>query len=186
MAKTKGTGLVALKAFVRERFGEAGWQRLLEAIEPTDRAAVEMPVSISWYDLETAQRAVRALVKVLGDGNPQLAVEFGRHEAEHDLTSVQRFFLKMANPAYALEKAGQYWRRFADWGEWRVERLGSGGARATLKGCPHPEVYYCAELTGYLARMWELVGARDPHVRHTHCRNRGDQDCTWEGTWKSG
>ena len=184
MAKIKGSFFTALKAFIQDRFSQDGWSRFVEAMPEKERIQFEMPVSGKWYDLELAHASLRALVEVLGDGSEELAADFGRFDAERDLTGVQRFFLRMANPAYTIEKAGEYWNRFCDFGEWKIERRGKSEAAATLSGVPLVEKLYCRQLGVYLVRMFELVGAKDIQVEHTSCLARGDQVCTWVGSWK--
>lgn len=189
MAKTRGTVLVALKDFVRAQFGEDGWDRLLDALDDADRLLVELPTSISWYDIELVCRALGALDQVLGKNDRSLVEQFGRFEAERDLTTIQRVFLRMASPAWVVEKVGQYWRRFADFGEWNIQRERvdgekAVGVKAVLTGVPRPDRCYCAELSGYFARCLELVGAKDVTVRHPECRAKGDARCAFVGRWR--
>jgi predicted hydrocarbon binding protein len=183
MAKNKGTVLVALKAFIRERFGEEAWLVFLDSLDQDDRLEVELPLSIRWYDLVLMQRVFRKVDELLGDNDCSLIELFGRYEAERDLRTVHRMFLKMANPAYTLEKAGQYWRRFCDFGEWHIVRNGKKGATARFVGCPIVDALYCAELQGYFTRILELVGAKNVSVSHDECRANGDANCLFVGTW---
>ena len=190
MAKTRGTVLVALKDFVREQFGDDGWERLLDTLDDADRLQVELPTSISWYDIELVFRALGALDEVLGAGDLGVVERFGRFEAERDLTTIQRVFLRMASPAWVVEKVGQYWRRFADFGEWDIQREAVDGNKAfgvtaVLMGVPRPDRCYCAELTGYFARCLELVGAKDVSVTHPECRAKGDPRCAFVGRWRA-
>jgi len=49
---------------------------------------------------------------------------------------------------------------------------------------PFKDELFCRELEGYLARMFELAGAKDMKVIHSECRSRGDTRCIFEGTWQ--
>jgi len=182
MAKTKGTGFVALKSFITRQFGYDDWRRFLSLLEPADRKKVEMPSAKEWYDLETWFRVLHVLSDNFGDDQRKVVLDFGRHEADRDLTSIQRLFLRLANPAFVLEKAGEYWRNFCDFGEWRIERV-ENGARAELADVPILDELYCTELLGYLGRMMELVGAKNLQTEHIQCRARGDDKCIFTGSW---
>jgi predicted hydrocarbon binding protein len=183
MANTKGTGFVALKSFVTRRFGYEGWKLYLGRVEPRERNDIEMPSAQAWYDLGIWIRSLHVLKDVFGEEVPRVVYEFGRHEADRDLNTLQRLFLRMANPAYVIEKATEYWRKFCDFGRWQVERKGSNSATATLTGVPVADDLYCLEMTGYIYRLFELVGAKNVHVEHAHCRSRGDDNCVWNGSW---
>jgi predicted hydrocarbon binding protein len=182
MARTKGTCFVALKSFITRRFGYDDWRRYLSLLEPKDRRLAEMPSAKEWYDLEAWFRALHVLADNFGDSPKEVVLEFGRHEAERDLSGIQRLFLRLANPAFVLEKAGEYWKNFCDFGEWKIERV-ENGARAELAGVPLLDELYCTELLGYLGRMMELVGAKNVKAEHSQCRARGDEKCIFVGSW---
>ena len=184
MAQSKGIVLVTFKHFVHKRFGEAGWNTLLEALSAADQTELKLAVTIGWYDFFLRVRAVSTMDRVLGQGDGQLIRDWGHFGAESDLTTVQRAFLRLANPAYLIEKAGTYWRRFYDWGEWTVIRDNPCAATGTLAGSPVRDEIYCTELTAYLARMLELAGAKGVEVQHPQCHGRGNPLCVFVATWR--
>ncbi len=183
MPHTKGSYFVHMKAFVLERYGEEGWRHLLAALPEDERRAVDTALSISWISMRTRIKTTRLFLQVLAHGEHEVLRAFGRFEAERDLSSTQRFFLRMANPGYAIEKAGQYWNRFYDWGELVVERPSKQYVIATVRGSVVDDEVYCIQWMAYLLRVFELVGAKDVQVKHTHCKMRGDPHCVFEGSW---
>ena len=184
MARTKGTVFVALKSFVTRMYGYDAWKQYLAQLEVSDRRQIEMPSAKEWYDLGVMLRSLQILDVVFGKDSGDVVYDFGRHEADRDLNTLQRVFLRMANPAFVIEKATEYWRNFCDFGEWRVERNGKKTATAILLGVPVTDPVYCRELSGYLQRLFELVGAKNVHSEHTRCRSRGDAQCEWVGKWE--
>jgi len=184
MPNGKGTYFAALRAFVRERFGDEGLERYLSVLEKEDRDTVATAVSIDWVDMGIRLRATRELEMTFGKGDDSLLSEFGRFEAQRDLSTTQRVFLRLANPGYAIQKAGQYWRRFYDWGELSVERQSKTQVVATLKNSVVADAHYCTQFMAYLTRVFELVGAKDVVVKHTKCRARGHSNCVYDGSWR--
>lgn len=183
MPQTRGTVFVTLRAFIGDRYGEREREMFIQALPPEDRAVFEVATSTGWYDFQGRLRALHALDRVLGAGDGLLVRDFGRFGAERDLSTVQRMFLRLANPAYVLEKSTDYWSRFYDFGRWEVARR-PGGARAVLRDNPTPDPLFCHELGGYIHRMFELVGARQVTLAHSYCVGRGDAECCFEGGWK--
>lgn len=179
--QAKGTNLLLIEAFVRQRFGSNGWERVLAALSELDRATLGEVVAVGWYDFELQLRLLRAADGVLGDGS--LATEFGRFEAEEDLTKIHRLFLRLASPAFVLEKSGEYWNRFYSAGHWDVSRQGERAATAVLCDVDPADELFCRYLTAYVTRMFELIGARSPAVVHTECRGRGEPRCVFRGSW---
>ena len=183
MPHSKGSYFVHMKAFVLEGYGEEGWQQLLAALPEGERHTVDAALSISWVEMRTRIRVTRLLLEVLAAGDREVLRAFGRFEADRDLSTTQRFFLRMANPGYAIQKAGQYWRRFYDWGDLVVERRGNNYVIATVRESVVDDEVYCIQWMAYLLRVFELVGAKNIKVQHTHCKMRGDPHCVFEGTW---
>ena len=126
MALTKGVGFVNVRAFVTERYGTPAWRQLLEALAPADRELWVGLVPVGWYDLGAYARLIRAVDRLQGGGDLALVRDLGRFEAERDLTTIQRFFLKLVRPSMAIEQTGKY-GRVHDSGQWEIERRGDRG-----------------------------------------------------------
>jgi hypothetical protein len=184
--KTKGIGFVSIREFVLERYGLDGWTDLLAELSAEDRAEIQAIVTMGWYSLPLYARALRALDKVRGAGDLQLVFQLGKYQAERDLTTVHRAFLRIANPSFIVEQSAEYWGRFHDSGKWTVERLGPSRVRAYLDGWAHVDAALCRELTGYTLKAFELVGARNPRLDHAQCRARGAARCVFLGSWGEG
>ena len=183
-AKTKGVGFVNVKSFVTERFGAQAWDAVLERLAPEDRDELSLVVSVGWYSLALYARLIRALDEVHGYGDLSLVVQLGRYEAEHDLATWHRIFLRFANPAFMVEKTGEYWKRFHDTGEWKIAREPNGVA-GVLEGWGCVDHALCRELVGYMSRLLELVGTKNVIFEHPTCRARNDAQCLFRARWGS-
>jgi predicted hydrocarbon binding protein len=181
-AKTKGIGFTNVKSFTVGRFGEPGWTAVLEKLGPKDRDELQAVIPVGWYSLELYARLIRAVDQVHGRGDLGMMKELGRYEAEHDLTTIQRAFLRLFNPAFAVEKTGEYWKRFHDTGTWHVTR-DPHGLSAVLDGWGVVDTALCREVVAYLTRFLELVGAKNVAVEHPKCRGRADPQCLFKARW---
>jgi hypothetical protein len=182
IAKTKGVGFANVKAFVEDRFGPEGWPKVTERLSPEDRDELTSVLSVGWYPVDLYARLIHALDEVHGYGDLSLIVQLGRYEAERDLTTIHRFFLKFTNPAFIVEKTADYWKRFHDTGQWKVVREGDM-VIGTLENWGIVDAAMCRELVGYLGRVLELVGAKNVLMEHPRCRGRGDPACYFQGRW---
>lgn len=180
----KGSNMHHMRTFVLREHGADGWERVLGALAPDEAAAVRAVLPVAWYPLATQHLLLRTIDRTLGAGDGELARVIGRYEADQDLTIVHRLFLRMANPAFVLEKAGDYWSRFYEAGTWTVTR-GDGGtsARGELREVEPTDELFCLYLEAYVMRMFELVGAKEVRGSHSRCRCRGAEACVFEGRW---
>lgn len=180
---TKGVGFVNVRAFVYERFGESGWQKVVGAMQPEDRTLLEGLVPVGWYELAAYARLIRAVDRQLGGDDLRLVEKLGRYEATRDLTTIHRLFMRAANPGLILAKTTELWRRFHDSGRWTVVREGKS-ATGTLEGWGVVDAALCAELTGYIQGIIEVGTGRDVKVLHTQCRALGHSACVFAGQWR--
>ncbi len=181
--RTKGINLLNAKKFVLTRYGEPSWAAVLATLAEEEAAIIDDALVVGWYDMALLPRLFRAIEETEGESDRRIFEHLGTYSAERDLTTTNRLFLRMANPAYVLEKAGEYWHRFHDVGRWTVTRTATGGAKATLEDFI-VDAPFCRMLTAYIRRMFELVGAKAVHVEHRRCRARGDTACVFEGSWR--
>jgi hypothetical protein len=183
-AKVKGGGMLNARDFARLFHGEGAWDRVLAALTPAQRETIAGVISVGWYEIRLSDAVNRAMVDVLGGGDMDVIRALGRYSAEQDLTRVHRLFLRLANPAYVIERLTEFWARFQDSGKWTVVRETPTRARATLEGWGAEEVASCERLGAYTQRLFELVGAKDVRLEHPRCRMRGDEACVFLGEWR--
>jgi hypothetical protein len=184
-AQSKGIGLVNARSFAIKRFGPDGWQRTLASLSLEDRDVLAGVVSVGWYPLELHARVTRAIDEVHGVGDLALAAQLGRFQADTDLTTVHRVFLKLISPNFAVEKLTELWPRYHDSGRWVVARRGDDQMLGQLHefggGFVDPAI--CRTVVGYITRCVELVGAKNVLVDHTECRAHGDGHCGYHIRW---
>ena len=181
--KTKGVGFSNVKSFTVERYGQDGWEKVLARLTKDEREELASIVAVGWYSLPFYAKLIRVVDQVHGYGDLGLLIQLGRFEAEKDLTTLHRMLLRLASPAFAVEKTAEYWRRFHDTGTWTMSREGDTGLRGVLEGWGCVDLALCRELQGYLMRTLELVGAKNVTCEHVRCRAKGDPACIFVGKW---
>jgi hypothetical protein len=183
VTQVKGSNIYLVRCFA-EKQGPAAWADVRARLSEAERAQVESVIASGWYPLTLQHRVFQALEAALSDSRDDVMDTFATFVAEHDLTRVHRLFLRLRNPAYALEKSAEYWSRFYDAGNWSVVRPSSYQARGELSGITETAPVFCRFLTAYITRMFQLAGATSGKCRHTRCACRGDKSCVFEGYWR--
>ena len=188
MARVKGGVILNGRDFAVGTAGAEAWERVVARLGPDDREALAAMVRVGWYDIGIYDRVNRALAEGLAEelsSSPLgVAIAMGRYAAEHDLKTTHRLFLRMANPAYVMERSAGFWGRFQDSGTWTVERESPTRVRATLRDWGSEDELTCIRLTAYMERLFQLVGARNGSLQRLACRARGDAACLFTGRWE--
>jgi hypothetical protein len=179
----KGRMILNARDFVLGREGTDGWRRVLDVLSPEDRDALAAMVPVGWYEMTVNDHVNRAIVETVGGGQMEVMDALGRYSAGEDLKTIHRLFLRMANPAFVLERLTEFWGRYQDSGVWTVHRAAHNRVKATLEGWGSEDEATCVRLCSYTRRLFELVGAKDPFVARRSCRARGDAACVFEGGW---
>jgi hypothetical protein len=183
MANVKGSVILNGRDYVRASAGDEAWARVQAHVANEDRQTLAAVIPVGWYDIGLYERTNRAIVDVLGGAPEEVMVAAGRFAAEHDLKTTHRLFLRLANPAYVIERSAGFWRRFQDSGTWSVVREPPDGVRATLTGWGAKDELICIRLGAYMFRLFQLVGARNGTLRRLACACRGDPACVFAATW---
>jgi hypothetical protein len=183
LPKAKGTNLLHMRSYVERTYGAEGWERVLAALAEPDRAVMRALTPTGWFDLGAQHRLLRCIDDTLGKSDGALVPEIGRYEADQDLSTVHRLFVRFTSPAYVLEKSGEYWRRFYDTGNWKIERGDGKSATGWLLDFPPTDDEFCRYLVAYMLRMFQLAGARTGNIEHPECRARGGHACVFVGRW---
>jgi hypothetical protein len=184
MARIKGTNLSHLRDFVAKELGNEALARLTASLPSASRDAFASFAATGWYPAQVFVDVLCAIDRTLGKGDGALLRTSGAHAAEYDITRIHRLLFRFANPGFVLEKSTDIWGRFFDSGVWTIRRPTPTSADAVLVGWSIVDATVCEYLCAYLARMFEIVGARDPEVRHPECRARGAPHCRFAGSWR--
>jgi len=183
-AKTVGTGFLNIKKYADDRLPPGTWEKTLASMSEEDRLVIKSAIAIGWYDLQLFLRLIIAIDALAGTGDYEVGAAIGRYSAENDVGGFLRFVLRLANPAFVVERGVKIWNRFQDSGSPVFERLASNHVRWVLTdwGVAHPAT--CINLGGYLKRLAELVGARNVVYRHAECCASGAAHCIFEFSWE--
>lgn len=170
-----GVKIFNRRDFVRERFGAAAWEAVLTRLSEADRQQLASANPGAWYDVHLVERMHQALADELRADDP-LLIELGRFDADRELSTVYRWFLRLIRPTFAIRHMNLYWRRSHDTGTWRSWQNGTE-VSAELRDWAVVNRAWCTTLMGYLGRTLELFGGKVGPLEHTECRAEGHPAC---------
>ena len=178
---TYTTSFQSTRQFVVEQHGDAGWQKLRDAIR--EQHQIVLPESFAtggwlptiWFT--TALNVGRDLF-----GPRDFHEKFGWAAAEYEMSWMHRIALRFTTPLWMLEHGTAYWRRAHTTGRWEVEGR-KGWVRGTLHDFGVVDAGYCDSLRAWILRTCLMTGASRTFVAERTCRARGGDVCVFEGTW---
>ncbi len=181
--KVKGNIIKARIGFVKERFGEAGWQKVLASLPETDRTAINAVLNVAWYDFALGERLDRAIVSALGGGDTRIFEEIGRASARENLRGVHSNFLQPADPLKFLEKTGMIYKFYYDIGHRTWEQTGPTSGYLTTFDSETFSMADCATVVGWHKEALAMLGAKNVVIVEETCRARGGTVCRYKVSW---
>ena len=181
--KIKGNIIKSRIAFVKERFGEAAWEKVLAALPEDDRRQLMVPTNVGWYEFELGDRLDKAIVAVLGNGDTQIFREMGRASARENLGGVHSSFLNPRDPMKFMAKAPVIYRFYYATGERKWESTGPSSGLLTTSGSDTFSTADCATVMGWYEEALSMLGAQDIAVVEETCCARGGDACRYRVTW---
>ena len=96
----KGAPMIADVAFIRQRYGEEGFEQVLAKMPPEFAEEYRSKLLASaWYTMEFRLAILYAIDSLYANGDMVFFWEMGRNQAEHNLRNYYKAFMKLIGPA---------------------------------------------------------------------------------------
>ena len=182
--KVKGDILKARVAFVKERFGQVSWEKVLASLPQGDQDLLRASVvDVGWYDFEIGERLDKAIVNVVGGRNTRVSEEMGRASAHENLTTVHSSFLEPRDPQKFMAKAPMIYRLYYDTGHCTWEPTGPTSGVLTTFDSETFSAPDCATVIGWHKEALAMLGTKNVAMAEETCRARGGEFCRYRLSW---
>lgn len=182
--RVKGTILLARRAFVVQRFGEEGWERVLQALPAEEGESLKHRLSpVGWYPFSLSQALDAAVVKVLGKGSSTVFEQMGASSARDNLATVHKDLLVVGDPQAFMKRAPIVYKFYYDKGHRTWEPTGPNSGILTTVDAETFSAVDCLTVVGWYREALTLCGAKDISIREPQCRAKGAPHCRYEFSW---
>lgn len=177
----KGASVSARIDFVKRRFGEDTWQKVLTHLHEEDQKALTGNIIVlSFYPLELNARLDEAIAKATDPNNPiRVYRALGRASADANLTSVHKTFILGDNPHRVLKRYPSVRKIYYSDGSGQYEKIGEKEGYLQLKDSSFT-LEDDESTAGYFERGIELMGGKNVKVDVT----RKPRSCEYNFTWE--
>jgi hypothetical protein len=184
VALVRGRSLVPLRAFVKETFGDHGWNRLLHELPPKSREVLDgLILPESWYDRAIDRDAVEMLFKLWRAEVPDLGRRLGSRVAKHHARFYLRPIFMIGGPMLVVRRTAAIYRDYYKGGSMSVIEQRDSGARLAIEDDMTHE-WFCTEtLPAFITELFALGGRRIVRLEQDVCRFRGAEHCELELEW---
>ncbi len=157
--RSKGLGIVSLVSFVRERFGEDALAHVLEGLVDDPALFLDSLEPFRWYPFESFAQLFEAVVKELGDGDPNFAREIGAYIGRFHYKLLPGDFIRTPDPHLAAT-LNRFWLLYHDQG--RVAVIEDGEDLILRVVCPAKiTISYMHGIAGWIENIMNAWGMRN-------------------------
>lgn len=183
--KVKGSAVTTLPLFVREKFGEDGFQNWIDAISPEARAAYKQVIlTTEWFPLkQILSEPTKKICDLFYGGNLKGAWESGRFSAEQGLKGVYKVFIKLGSVAFITKKASTILPTYYEPSEMKVIDLQDKNAIVHITRFDDADETIDHRIGGWMEKALELSGCKMVKVSITKSLAKGDPFTEFQISW---
>lgn len=185
MSLVKGSAVTSRIRYVRERYGEAAYRRLRDALSAENRELLDARVMPhAWVPYGLFIEVNVEADRMFGKGDLALCFEMAKYGAEVNLPTLYRIFYRLNTPQFIFKKAARLWEVHYSSGRLVPGDEGPTSVVIRIEGFESPHPAHCLSVLGWAVRSVELSGAAVTSYAEERCRTRGDDACEMRVTWR--
>lgn len=184
--KVKGSAVATLPLFVKQKFGEDGFQKWLASLSPEAQDVFKNNVlTVGWFPLkQILSEPTKKICDLFYNGNIQGAWESGRFSAEQGLKGVYKVFIKLGSAAFITKKASTILPTYYDPSEMKVADLQSNNAVIQITKFEEPSDIVDNRIGGWMEKALELSGYKTVNISITKSLAKGAPFTEFQVSWK--
>jgi len=184
MAKVKGGKISSKLAFVKEAYGEAMVEKVLDSMDTAEKSSLKIVLDSGWYPIDLYDRLLLTICDVAAEGDESVYARIGRHSAEKAFTSTYKAF-RGKNPGDLVQKMSSMHSMRNDPAEMKVIDQSENHCTVRINQ-PKSTVTLCKVARAFYIRAIELCDGRGVRVLEPSCSGRGDAYCEFKIDWETG
>ena len=183
--QVKGTALIFLPTFMKDKFGAAKYEEWKAALPPKSQAIYNKQILASaWYPLEDAFNVpLSKICEMFYNNDPKAVWNIGRYSADFGLKGVYKILIRLGSPEALAKRAGSVMEKYYQ--PSKIECLKAEKHHAIVRVTKFPSWNNHIEyrIGGYMERAIELSGGKTPKVQVTASMNRGQSYTEYDIKW---
>ncbi len=183
--QVRGSVLHARKTFVMEHFGPEAWNKVIQSL-PSESGEVYKGIIISagWYPFKVGEDLDKAIVEILGKGDPAIFETIGVQSARDNLSGAHQSFISKGKPHEFLAQANTIYKFYYDTGRRTYEKSGPTSGVMTTYDAETFSVPDCMTVIGWYKEGLRMCGAKNVEMVEETCRAKGGQFCRYRIQWE--
>lgn len=185
-ATVKGLIINGTIRFLKETYGEAGFQKFLDKTPEEDRKVwtEQQILAVSWVPAVIYKNAYETIESIWGNGDGKTFEKVAGIVAFYDLSTTMKFFMKIGSPGFVAQRFPSVWKKYFSAGVARILHITGNEMEIVLEGAEGYGLAGCAGTLGWTRAALEFAGAKNLKLTQKQCLRNGDSRCHYVYLWE--
>ncbi len=161
MSRVSGLSLRIFPQFIKDRFGEKGYERWMNALDGDLKDVFSNPLIglDEWYDFnEFFIKPMRLIANIFYNGNEKVAWDIGRFSADYSLKGVLKVFVRMGSTLFMMKRSSAIIAKYYEPMEMKTVEGRKGYALLLISNFPDYNNLLGYRICGWIERALEISG----------------------------
>ncbi len=180
----KGTAVKSIQDFVKKNFPAQykEWENTLPA--DSKKIFCDAILATDWYPLQAGGVApTRHVARFYGNNTKKAAWEMGRYSAELALTGIYKVFIKVATPAFIIDRASKIIETYYRPAELKVVERPAKGVVLHILNFPGLDSVIEYRICGWIERALEINNLKSIKIDIPQSITKGNKISEFRISW---
>lgn len=187
MSKIKGSVVQTLSAFVKEKFGDDGFNKWLNSLSPEAKKVHEQRVIMAteYFPIKTIlKEPTEKICELFYRGDLKKgSFESGHFAASKTFRGVYKMIIKIGSPDFLISKVCSILPKIFDQGDFNILKLDDGRTAIRISNLPDFDEIMETRFKGQVVAALEICGCTGLKVEITKSMAKADQYTEIAAAW---
>ncbi len=181
----KGTAVIAVRDFVRDRYPDKFKQWLNALPKESKTIFSDVIEATKWYPVDYGAAIPTEIIARMFFNNDLIkgAWESGRYSAEEALKGIYKIFVMVANPSYLIARASRVFSTYYRPCEMQTIKNEGNNLVLHISGMSNPQKAIEYRIAGWIEKALEISGSKDISVEITKSMTENDELTEFTINW---
>jgi len=185
MLKAKGPLFKGTLKYVKERFGEGKIEEIKRKVPEEVKNFLDKTIlDSSFYPASWLVAINEAIISPKDPEAVKIYKEIGRFSGDSAYHGIYKLLFMVSSTKFMVSRAPQVWKTYYSQGTLKMEGKEGNNAQIFIFNSGIDHISLCLRIEGFMERIIELTGGKNPKCNHLKCFNKGFDVEEWLISWE--
>lgn len=185
MLKAKGPLFKGTLKYIKERFGEAKIEEIKRKVPEEVKDFLNKTILDStFYPASYLSAINEAIISPNDPEATKIYKEIGRFSGDSAYHGIYKLLFMVSSTKFMVSRAPHVWKTYYSQGNLKMEMKEGNNAQIFIFNSGIEHISLCFRIEGFMERIVELTGGKNPKSNHLKCFSKGFDVEEWLLSWE--